>query len=740
MKNTIKYCGLGAIIVVVSFIMASCKDESPFSNDEAEGLVKLSVSVNSKVTRAADNNTSADLLESCRVYISNEKGVLHKWVGVDNVENVYLRYGSYVAEAFAGDSVPASFDKRYFKGYTPFSVGGDNASTTVSVNCKISNVVVSLEETTIKSEFVRDLSVRFETSKGNLVFNEDHYMHKGYFMMPKDETSLKYTITGSNPQGASFTKQGVIENVKTAHEYRLNFDYKPEETNDGGAFIVVTIDESMLEVTEDVQIYGRPVFAWSGNTPAIDAQIQGKKDQFKDNVLRVGAFGGFTSIKLSSDNPAVIANLHSQTEVDVFKLDETAKAELADLGLTTRVGEKKETDEFDRFFITFSSKWLNSLPESNEEYVIHVVATDKSGKTGEMDIRIANMEEAYKFADPLIIDPEALVKDLTAVKSKSAVIPVSITDNTVENPALQYRKAGENSWQSVAIDISGTRASSTVNVTLSGLAPGSTYEYRVVAGALADGKYEFESAINTFNTGSVFTIPNASMEEWSTYGNNIAFPGTGSERSFWDSGNEGAKKASDVLTTKSTDILNSGSSSARLESKKCAVFGIGKFAAGNLFAGEYKKTDGMDGVLSFGRPYDGSYPSAMTVYANYRPAVVKSGATLDGKISEGDMDKGQIYVALSTEPVEIRTKKSNQKLFNKDDECILAYGTAILDGNYGPNGGMQQLRIALEYNDRAKTNKPTYLIIVCSASIYGDYFAGGEGSLLYVDDFELVYE
>ncbi|MDE5712626.1 MAG: PCMD domain-containing protein, partial [Muribaculaceae bacterium] len=31
-------------------------------------------------------------------------------------------------------------------------------------------------------------------------------------------------------------------------------------------------------------------------------------------------------------------------------------------------------------------------------------------------------------------------------------------------------------------------------------------------------------------------------------------------------------------------------------------------------------------------------------------------------------------------------------------------------------------------------------VIVCSASKFGDYFCGSSSSVMYVDDFELVYE
>ncbi len=35
---------------------------------------------------------------------------------------------------------------------------------------------------------------------------------------------------------------------------------------------------------------------------------------------------------------------------------------------------------------------------------------------------------------------------------------------------------------------------------------------------------------------------------------------------------------------------------------------------------------------------------------------------------------------------------------------------------------------------------PTHLIVVCSASRWGDYFTGSTDSCLLVDDLELIYE
>ena len=46
--------------------------------------------------------------------------------------------------------------------------------------------------------------------------------------------------------------------------------------------------------------------------------------------------------------------------------------------------------------------------------------------------------------------------------------------------------------------------------------------------------------------------------------------------------------------------------------------------------------------------------------------------------------------------------------------------------------------INLEY--RATDRRPRYAVIVSSASKYGDFFTGGEGSVLCVDDFKLHYD
>ena len=59
--------------------------------------------------------------------------------------------------------------------------------------------------------------------------------------------------------------------------------------------------------------------------------------------------------------------------------------------------------------------------------------------------------------------------------------------------------------------------------------------------------------------------------------------------------------------------------------------------------------------------------------------------------------------------------------------------------NCGENVSTYQ-DFTLELDYRTTSRKPKYIIIVASASKYGDYFTGGSGSELIIDEFSLEYD
>ena len=82
-------------------------------------------------------------------------------------------------------------------------------------------------------------------------------------------------------------------------------------------------------------------------------------------------------------------------------------------------------------------------------------------------------------------------------------------------------------------------------------------------------------------------------------------------------------------------------------------------------------------------------------------------------------------------------KYKNTIDFSEANKNIIAYGT-ISETEAKGTGSWQEFTIDLKY--RSLTRIPKYIIVVASASKYGDFFTGSSSSVMYVDDFELVYD
>ena len=176
---------------------------------------------------------------------------------------------------------------------------------------------------------------------------------------------------------------------------------------------------------------------------------------------------------------------------------------------------------------------------------------------------------------------------------------------------------------------------------------------------------------------------------------------------------------------------------ALLESK----YAIIKLAAGNLFTGEFgfDPDHTLDGQLTFGRPFT-SFPTALSLYYKYTSATIDQIGQNVGSLAdlEGQPDMCHIYIALTDKQYTIKNWSGNngnyRQLFDKDDSGIIAYGEFISDES---TSSYQRIEIPIEYR---ANRTPKYIIIVASSSRYGDYYIGGVGSKLWIDEMELVYE
>lgn len=295
------------------------------------------------------------------------------------------------------------------------------------------------------------------------------------------------------------------------------------------------------------------------------------------------------------------------------------------------------------------------------------------------------------------------------------------------NNGFEYKKESDAQWIKVPGDWV-THNGGNFSARIIHLDPNTKYVVR----AYSDTDYGEEI---TVSTAGYIELPNASFDNWWLNGR-VWNPWAEGGTPFWDTGNKGATTLGPSNSVPSDETWNGGpGKSAELQTKFVGIGTIGKLAAGNLFTGEFVRVDGMNGILNFGRLFDGR-PTKLKGYFKYRPVPIDY-CSSEWSNLKSKPDTAVIYMALTDwdEPFEIRTNPKNRQLFDKNDPHVIAYGEV----KYGYSvENFTPFEIELDY--RATNRIPKYILIVCTASKYGDYFTGGAGSILFVDNFSLEWD
>ncbi len=720
---------LFAVAVAAMSTLSGCSDDMKESF-EGEGRIMLRPELNSDVVVKSRAAGEEELANSCLIWISSSKGLVRKYEGINAVpaEGIWLVGGHYTAEAWAGDSVPASFESRYFKGAEGFDI---KAGQTLQVNlqCKIANVVASVKYGESIDEVLKDYTLTIGHKCGELTF-EGRDVRKGYFMMPSIDKNLTWTLSGSTLTGEPFTRTGVIENVEPATEYSLNVKYESSSTDVGGGYFSIVIDETTVDVSNNVVICAAPDI--KGVNFDINDGIMGEVGNMGDHsAVYITAATALKEVVLSCDQFASLLGI-SGNDFELIGMTDNVRNSVESKGISNFYIYDEEAD-ISNMKIIFDKEFLNALEEG--EYTIGITATDKNNKSTSATLKIV-ASNAMVVADEVAADaPSTWADEFT--------LTGTVMQDNVENVGFNLRKLGTQQWEYIPAELIASRAAlkgQKFTARITGVEPGTTYEYVSVC----DGFVSTD--IHRVTTEAALQLPNAGFEEWDTSGKVYLLYAPGGQM-FWDSGNHGSATMNKNITTPDSDIKHSGNYSARLASQFVGIGSIGKFAAGNVFIGQYLGTDGTDGILGWGRPFT-SRPKALKGYVKYTPATVTYGCNY---LEKGATDMGIIYIAIvdgsmtdansskvdasttSTWPVIIKTKTT--ELFSKDDANVIAYGEQVFTAATAGDG-MIEFNIPLEY---FRTDvKAVNIVLTCSASRYGDYFAGGP-SVMYIDDLELVY-
>ena len=302
-----------------------------------------------------------------------------------------------------------------------------------------------------------------------------------------------------------------------------------------------------------------------------------------------------------------------------------------------------------------------------------------------------------------------------------------------EKVEIKYRE-GSDDWKTFTAAASATN---TYEAVVSGLSAERTYEYNLVI----DGETVGTSL--TFTTASGAQIPNGDLEGWCESGG-VIIPFSSAANSYWCTGNYGTATLGKNITQSSTDVRpgSKGKKSAYMHSEYVVV----KFAAGNIFVGEFAGLVGTKGgIVNFGRPFT-LRPRKLVVWLKYNSGVIDRIDSVpdNDDVKLGDKDRGQVFIAVGDwdyrkfggtpeSPVQVNTT-DRSTFFDPKSEGVIGYGSHIFTDS---SDGWQRVEIPLEYVSTSR--KPTHIIVSCASSMLGDYFTGSSDSKLWVDGMELIY-
>lgn len=236
-------------------------------------------------------------------------------------------------------------------------------------------------------------------------------------------------------------------------------------------------------------------------------------------------------------------------------------------------------------------------------------------------------------------------------------------------------------------------------------------------------------------TEATMDLPDGSFDQWWLKDNKIWCPWDENGFRFWDTGNTGAATLGNSNVVPSTDTPTGTGQSAKLETRFVGLGLIGKLAAGSIYTGQFKAVDGTNGILDFGQPWK-LRPTRLRGYYKFHSEPINY-ASSEYNYLMGRPDSCHIYIALTdwTAPYEIRTNPNNRHLFDKNSASVIAYGEIVRGSDISD---WQEFEITLTY--RSTSRRPSYILITNAASKYGDFFTGGTGTTLYVDQLSLDYD
>lgn len=673
------------------------------------GYITLNISKDESVEVIT---TRAESETVFRIEVVNAEGVIvasyedHRELAENPLR---LQPGVYTVKGSTGEEGgDAAFGKPVYAGEDEVTVEAGKVSS-ANIVCTLSQVMVTVESSEEVDASFKEIVVTvtnqedFNTAS-NLIFSsaDGTIDNEGYFTCT-GTLNYKVYLVNQDDEVSDGDIAGTLENVKVRDHYILKLSLSGD-SNGSAVFPGVDVDESTNDKNYDIVINlnkkAKPSFGLTGfASEGITRVAKGTAAEYR---MELTVKGGLESLLLK----------HKENTLSELGIPESVEL----VGCT------------DQNIINAGITWSGVEEGATDGLVIDFTALFSKLEVGSYAFEIEVLDKQYQlvereFAVEIIPDVETTSLEADPWGRHAFLYGIYNTAQQPSGMGFEYKKSGDASWTKVTdITLDGKNYSARIT----GLDPRTEYVFRTVS----DKEPSNEISFVTLGTDQ---IENMSFDSWYQDGKNWS-PNLSSEHFWWDSGNEGANTVSEVNPTSPTNevaVSGEGKQAARLETKSVLSF---KLAAGSLFLGDFGKVEGLSGAsLNFGRPYD-CKPLSLKGYYSYAPVAI-DWAEGPYENMKGQMDICNIYVVLADwESGSFAVNTSTGTFIDfENDPNIIAYGS--LEDNTN-TGGYKQFEIELEYRSN---RQPTCCVIVCAASKYGDYFTGGEGSVLLVDEFEFTF-
>ena len=713
---------------LLACVLISCNDAGD-GRLSSDGYIDLKVTRDISVDDVVVTRGSADMSAIAVSIVSAEGETVYQCEDVSSIDDpVKVKTGDYQVHAFSGaDGGAAAFDSPFYTGSTAIQVRSFTVSQ-AKIVCELSGVMTTVSfSQDIKENFTYSLLI--DNGVGTLTYDNSNEDKEGYFSATGQ---LNWVLNLENAKGEKFVVKDSFADVRSRQHYA--FDFSLETVDDapfGAAEFKVILDNS-LNVT-----YHVPTIWINEDGPSIagmDSHEVYVSDMPSDIKYAIHSSRQYNRVIISHSDERLLDNglPYSSDLVQEGVLNTFVSGSGVGVLVSDENGQViSEINDSARDIDLDFTTWLSRLPVGH--YSISISVENQSGLVTEKKVEF-------------IVNSCVNLLDCSPWAKFMFVKGNWQSDARPSGLKVQYKLSSESDWHDFVPSVSSQFVVNPDNKTfkayICGLNPSSSYQVRVMSA-------DEESSVLSCTTEGVKQLSNSNFDDWYKSDKTwFPYAQNATER-IWDSANKGVTSITESNTEPTSAPGECISKNAvKMTTIWVSAAGITKLAAGNIYTGRFNGLVGTSGAdLNWGVEFE---YRPLGFKGHYRYDAKSINRTGDGYGSySGQPDLCQIQIVLSDAgqpyfvvPTTFNGVSVNGPTLDRNEYVDLStHSSVVARGiqNYGDTGG-QFKEVILPFTYRSITRIPSHGIVTFSSSYLGDYFTGGEGSVMWADEFEYVYD